>query len=127
MRLVHDQLPRDLDRAVRGRRDIREAFGLQKAIGYLVGEKLLKFLRAADREPAFARELPRFVEEIKRIFDRTEIQPYLDNVQRVSALGHVASDEVYEVMREAGAIDEDPVEWAEDILLIERAKTLLLA
>jgi hypothetical protein len=30
-------------------------------------------------------------------------------------------------MREAGAIDEDPVEWAEDILLIERAKTLLLA
>jgi hypothetical protein len=30
-------------------------------------------------------------------------------------------------MREAGAIDEDPVEWAEDILLIERAKELLLA
>jgi hypothetical protein len=29
-------------------------------------------------------------------------------------------------MREAGAIDEDPIESAEDILLIERAKELLL-
>jgi len=33
-------------------RDIREAFGLQKAIGYLIGEKLLDFLRAADQDPA---------------------------------------------------------------------------
>jgi hypothetical protein len=33
-------------------RDIREAFGLQKAPGYLIGEKLLNFLRAADEDPA---------------------------------------------------------------------------
>jgi len=107
-------------------RDIREAFGLQKALGYLIGEKLLNFLRAADEDPAFAGELPRIVAEIKRVFDRAEIETYLDNVQRVGALGHVASDEAYEEMREAGAIPEDPVEWAEEILLIERAKKLLL-
>lgn len=107
-------------------RDIREAFGPQKALGYLIGEKLLNFLRAADEDAAFAAELPRFVAEIKQIFERTEIEAYLDTVHRVGALGHVSSDEVYEEMREAGAIDEDPVEWAEDILLIERAKTLLL-
>ena len=29
-------------------------------------------------------------------------------------------------MREAGVFDEDPVDWAENILLIERAKKLLL-
>jgi hypothetical protein len=29
-------------------------------------------------------------------------------------------------MREAGAVPEDPVQWAEEILLIERAKGLLL-
>ena len=46
-------------------RDIREAFGLQKALGYLIGENLLNFLRADDEDPAFAGELPRFVEEIK--------------------------------------------------------------
>jgi hypothetical protein len=38
----------------------------------------------------------------------------------------VASDEAYEEMREAGTVPEDPVEWAEQILRIERAKRLLL-
>ena len=108
-------------------RDIREAFGLQKALGYLIGEKLLNFLRAADQDPAFAGDLPRFVEEIKRIFTREEIGEYLATVHRVGPLGHVASDEVYEEMREAGAIEENPVWWAREILFIERAKTLLLA
>ena len=48
-------------------------------------------------------------------------------MQRVGPLGHVCSDEAYEEMREAGAVPEAPVWWAEEILLIERAKTLLLA
>jgi hypothetical protein len=107
-------------------RDLREAFGIQKALGYLIGEKLLNFLRAAKDDAAFADEVPSFVAEIKDIFDRDEIRAYLDTVQRVGALGHVAADEAYEEMREAGAIDDNPVEWAEDILLIERAKELLL-
>ena len=63
---------------------------------------MLNFLRAADQDPAFAGELPRFVEEIQQIFAREEIG-------------------------EAGAIDEDPVWWAGEILLIERVKALLLA
>ena len=71
-------------------RDIREAFGLPKALGYLLGEKLLNFLRAADEDPAFG-ELPRFVAEIKQIFDRAEIETYLDTVHRVGALGHVGT------------------------------------
>jgi hypothetical protein len=107
-------------------RDIRDGFGLQKALGYLIGEKLLNFLRAAKQDAAFACEVPSFVAEIREIFDREEIRTYLDSVQRVGALGHVATDEAYEEMREAGAIDEDPVSWAEEILLIERAKELLL-
>lgn len=107
-------------------RGIREAFGLPKALGYLIGEKFLNFLRAADQDPAFAGEVPRFVAEIQQIFDRGEIEAYLDTVHRVGALGHVASEEVYEEMREAGAVEEDPVQWAQDILLIERAKGLLL-
>jgi hypothetical protein len=97
-------------------RDAREAFGLEKAIGYLIGEKLLDFLRAADQDPAFAGELPRFVEEIKRSLDRAELQTYLDGVQRVGPLGHVCGDEVYDEMREAGAIPEDPACWAGEIL-----------
>jgi hypothetical protein len=80
-------------------RDIRAAFGLHKALGYLIGEKLINFLRAADQAPAFAGELPRFVEEIKRIFARAEIQAYLDDMQQVGFLGHVCRDKVYEEMR----------------------------
>jgi hypothetical protein len=49
-------------------RDIREAFGLQKTLGYAIGGKLLDFLRADDEDPAFAGELPRFVAEITQIF-----------------------------------------------------------
>jgi hypothetical protein len=82
--------------------------------------------RAADQDPPLAGEVPRFVEEIQRICDRTELQSYLDTAHRVGVLGHAASDEDHEAMCDAGAVPEDPVEWAENILLVERAKTLLL-
>ena len=107
-------------------RDIREGLGLEKVIGYLIGEKSLNFLEASDRYPEFAAELPRFVEEIKQIFEPGEIQSYLNGVRRVGALGHTASDEAYEEMQAAGAIAEDAVERAEQILL-ERTRALLLS
>jgi hypothetical protein len=108
-------------------RDIREAFGLEKAIGYLIGEKFLNFLEQADKDPTWAAEVPAFTESIKQIFTREEIADYLAGVRRVGALGHVASDEAYEEMRDAGAIDENPVEWAKQILAVERVKSLLLS
>ena len=77
-------------------------------------------------DAAFAGEVPSFVAEINEIFDREEIRTYLENVQRVGALGHVATDDAYEEMCDAGAIHEVPVAWAEDILRIERVKELLL-
>ncbi len=107
-------------------RDIREAFGLEKALGYLVGEKFLNFLTAADQEADFAGEVPSFAAEIRAIFETSEIRSYLESVHRVGALGHICDDETYEEFRDAGAVDEDPVEWAREILLVERAKRLLL-
>ena len=47
--------------------EIREGFGLRKALGYLIGEKLLTFLHAADQDPAFAGEVPSFVAEIREL------------------------------------------------------------
>ena len=108
-------------------RDIKEAFGLDKAIGYLIGEKFLNFPEASDRHSEFAGELPRFVEEIKEIFEPAEIGAYIEGVRRVGALGHTASDEAYEEMQAAGAIPGGPVEWAEQLLLLERKKALLLS
>ncbi len=34
-------------------RDIREAFGVDKATGYLIGEKSLNFVQASDGHPEF--------------------------------------------------------------------------
>lgn len=104
---------------------IREAYGVDKALGYLIGEKLLTFLEAVDRDPAFAVELPEFVKEVRRIFEPDEIRRYLDTVARVGPLGHVTTPEEYEALREAGVVADDPVSWAEDILLLERLKALL--
>ena len=76
-----------------GAREIRGQFGTEKAAGYLIGEKLLHFVRASSTRPEFARELPDFISEIKRIFAPSEIQVYLDNLKRVGAAGHVMTDE----------------------------------
>ena len=76
-------------------RDIKEAFGVDKALGYLIGEKFLNFLQASDQHPEFATELSRFVAEVTQIFEPGEIRAYLDGVRRVGALGHTASDECW--------------------------------
>src|SRR5271169_2732230 len=44
---------------------IKARFGLTAAFDCLVGEKLMSFACAAFRHPDFARELPRFVSEVR--------------------------------------------------------------
>ena len=63
-------------------RTIRERFGLQAAFDYAVGEKLMNFASAAHDHPAFARELPRFVSEVRRMFSADEIRTHLAQLER---------------------------------------------
>lgn len=107
-------------------RGIRERFGTEKAVGYLVGEKLLEFLRHSDRKPELANELPNFVEEIQSIFSPVELRVYLDNVRRIGASGHTLTDEEYGIMREAEAFDDNIARGAEDASLVGRIRELLL-
>jgi hypothetical protein len=107
-------------------RGIAEEFGTEKAMGYLIGEKLLNFIRAANERPEFAKELPSFIAEIKRIFGSSEIRLYLDNLRRVGAPGHVCTDEQYEVLRDAGVLDGDVVRGAEDVIIVGRIREMLL-
>jgi hypothetical protein len=44
----------------RATRRIKRHFGVESALDYLLGEKLVNFAAAAERRPEFARELPRF-------------------------------------------------------------------
>lgn len=107
-------------------RGLREDFGSRTALGYLVGEKLRSFLRGSRRDPALAADVPAFVAEIKDIFEPGEIREYLSGVRRLGPLGHVLDDEAFEAFRSAGAVDEDVVTAAEDVILIEGMKKLLL-
>jgi hypothetical protein len=64
---------------------------------------------------------------VKRVFEPHEIREYLDDVRRIGSMGHVATDDEFEFMRKAGAFDENPVRGAEDVLIVERIKELLLS
>src|SRR5436305_11665723 len=63
-------------------RGIEDEFGTQKALAYLVGEKFLNYLEAADNDLTFLAEVPAFAAEIKRIFEPWQLAEYLDTVRR---------------------------------------------
>ena len=65
----------------RAARDIEDEFGVPKALAYLIGEKFLDFLDAADDDLEFRAELPEFVAEIKSIFEPWQLAEYLDTVR----------------------------------------------
>ena len=47
-----------------------------------MGEKLLNFAEAAAQDPDFARELPRFVSRVRRMFTADEIRSHLARIER---------------------------------------------
>ena len=64
-------------------RGVRDKHGVVSALDYLIGEKLMTFADAAATRPEFARELPRFVAEVRAIFAPEEIRAYLDHMERM--------------------------------------------
>jgi hypothetical protein len=107
--------------------DIRESFGPEKALDYLIGEKLFTFLMASEQDPEFAAEVPAFVDEIRRIFTTAEIRTYLDHVERTKFLAPLdpdldiedPDDEIHEPW------PENPVMGAEELLRFSRVRHLL--
>ena len=61
----------------RATRAIKRRFGVKDALDYLVGEKLRMFAGAARHDAAFARELPRFLAAIWRVFNEYELAGYV--------------------------------------------------
>jgi hypothetical protein len=66
-------------------RGVREQHGVISALEYLIGEKLMTYAETAVGRPEFARELPRFVAEIRSIFSAEEIRLYLQHLERMAA------------------------------------------
>jgi hypothetical protein len=61
---------------------IRHDHGIKNAFDYLVAEKLMNFAEASATRPEFARELPRFVAEVRRLFSADEVQEHLARIER---------------------------------------------
>jgi hypothetical protein len=110
--------------------DIREHFGLENALGYLIGEKLFTFLFVSEQDPTVAAEIPAFVEQIRRLFTSAEIRDYLDRLEHTKFLTPTHFDN--EIDDPDDEIDEhpwpdNPVIGAEELLRFSRLRQLLQA
>ncbi len=63
-------------------RMIEDEFGTDKALRYLIGEKFLDYLEAAERLLDFRAEIPAFVAEIKTIFEPWQLAEYLETARQ---------------------------------------------
>ena len=101
---------------------IRARFGLKAAFDYLVGEKLLNFAEAAANHGDFARELPRFVSEVRRMFTPEEVEAQLARIERVQ------NENVMDALDEDDdPFPESPVAAAERVRRFNLIKELLTA
>ena len=108
--------------------DIRERFGLESALDYLIGEKLFSFVEAAEQDPLFAQELPAFVAEIRRLFTAVEIRAYLDHLERSKFLAPPEPDldtDDLDEEAEAEPWPAHPVMGAQELLRYSRVRQLL--
>jgi hypothetical protein len=106
-------------------RRIEDEFGTPKALDYLVGEKFLNFLQAAETDPTFRAELPAFVAGVRSIFEPWQLAEYLKTTRQTEpfdpGLYEDEDPETVEMERQ-----EDVRRCAADLLLVERAKEWLL-
>jgi hypothetical protein len=63
-------------------RNIEHEFGTDKALDYLIREKFLNFLEAAETDAEFRAEIPAFVAEIKTIFERWQLAEELERARQ---------------------------------------------
>lgn len=110
--------------------NIREDFGLQNALGYLIGEKLFSFLDAAESDPLFAAETPAFVQEIKQIFSTEEIRDYLNRLEETKYFAPPEPDlpiDDEDDLEEEDPWPDNPVIGAQELLRFFRVRELLQA
>jgi len=103
-------------------RGIEDEFGIPKALEYLVGEKFLNFLAAAEDDPGFRAEVPAFVAEIRSIFEPWQLAQFLENARQTERFDPDNYEEDDPEMERQADIRR----CAADMLLVEQAKELLL-
>ena len=90
-------------------RAIKARYGLKAAFDYVVGEKLMNFASAASKHPEFAREFPRFISEVRRMFTPEEMRTHIAQLEREQSekVGDVSEED--ELFRESSAAAAEPI------------------
>ena len=116
---------------------IEGEFGTQQALDYLVGEKFLNFLEAAETHASFRDEIPAFVAGIKTIFEPWQLAQYLETARETEPFdprlfeprSHplLGEEEIEFDAEEVEDMRKDDIrQCTRDLLLVERAKEWLL-
>ena len=108
--------------------NIEGEFGTQRALDYLVGEKFLNFLEAAEDNTDFRAEIPAFVGKIKELFEPWQLTQYLEAAREAEPFDpslfdgddETTSEDVEHMRR------DDIRHCTRDLLLVERAREWLL-
>jgi hypothetical protein len=106
-------------------RMIEDEFGTDKALRYLISEKFLNYLEAAERLPDYRAELPAFVAEIKTSFEPWQLAECLATARQTEPFDpDIYEDEDHEFIEMER--QDELRRSAADLLLVERAREWLL-
>jgi len=111
--------------------DIRDRFGLEKALGYVVGEKLYNTIVYGDQiaeeigQAEFENLLSEFAELVNLSFTRDEIESYFKKTPRFGALGHVATEAEHRLFVEKGVVEHSIITEATDAQKADQMLRLL--
>jgi hypothetical protein len=104
-------------------RGLEAEFGTQKALAYLIGEKFINFLNAAENDAPLRADIPDFVAEIQTIFERWQLAEYLDIARETAPFDPSVYDDPEEAEMER---QSELRQSAAELLLVERAREWLL-
>jgi hypothetical protein len=108
-------------------KQIEAEFGTRNALDYLIGEKFLNFLHAAETDADFRAEIPAFVGGIKTIFETWQLAEYLEVARQTEPFDPSLYDDEDDDPELVEDERQDELRRsAIDLLLVERAREWLL-
>lgn len=118
-------------------RGIEDEHGVQPALEYIVSEKFLNFLEAAETDASFRAEIPAFVAAVRGIFEQWQLGQFLETAKETEPfdlkLFEPRSDPLLgdeEIELDAEEVEDmrkdDIRQCTRDLLLVERAREWLL-
>jgi hypothetical protein len=94
-----------------------------QTLDYLIGEKFINYLEAAEGESEWTAEIQAFVAEIKTIFEPFQLAQYLETVRQTEPFDPLGYDDPEEAEMER---QSELRRSAAELLLVERAREWLL-